>query len=168
MRTSYFRRDDRVAKHPWGETRGDDEIGATIWSDAGSGAATALLATGQRATPLRALIWLACIQKADGDFPQNSWIDGRGYWSGVQLDEIASPILLAWRLQREDLLPTFDPWNMIAKASRYLLLQGPVTGQERWEEQSGFSPSTLAVVIAARLPRNLRACASTRKRRNSS
>ncbi len=136
---------------PWGETRGDDEIGGyhLVWTRDLVQSATALLATGQRATPLRALIWLACIQKADGDFPQNSWIDGRGYWSGVQLDEIASPILLAWRLQREDLLPTFDPWNMIAKASRYLLLQGPVTGQERWEEQSGYSPSTLAVVIAA-------------------
>jgi glucoamylase len=92
---------------------------------------------------------LACIQKADGDFPQNSWIDGRAYWSGVQLDEIASPVLLAWRLQREGKLTTFNPWHMIAKATRYLLLQGPVTGQERWEEQSGYSPSTLAVVIAA-------------------
>ena len=38
---------------------------------------------------------------------------------------------------------------MIAKATRFLLLQGPVTGQERWEEQSGYSPSTLAMVIAA-------------------
>ena len=136
---------------PWGEIRGDDEIGGyhLVWTRDLVQSATALLATGQSATPLRALIWLACIQKADGDFPQNSWIDGRAYWSGVQLDEIASPILLAWRLQREDRLPTFDPWHMIAKASRYLLLQGPVTGQERWEEQSGYSPSTLAVVIAA-------------------
>jgi glucoamylase len=136
---------------PWGEARGDDEIGGyhLVWTRDLVQSATALLATGQAATPLRALIWLACIQKADGDFPQNSWIDGRAYWSGVQLDEIASPILLAWRLQREDGLPTFDPWNMIANASRYLLLQGPVTGQERWEEQSGYSPSTLATVIAA-------------------
>ena len=136
---------------PWGEARGDDEIGGyhLVWTRDLVQSATALLATGQAATPLRALIWLACIQKADGDFPQNSWIDGRAYWSGVQLDEIASPILLAWRLQREDRLPTFDPWNMIAKATRYLLLQGPVTGQERWEEQSGYSPSTLATVIAA-------------------
>jgi len=38
--------------------------------------ATALLATGQAATPLRALIWLAAIQWSDGAFPQNSWIDG--------------------------------------------------------------------------------------------
>jgi glucoamylase len=136
---------------PWGETKGDDEIGGyhLVWTRDLVQSATALLATGQSATPLRALIWLACIQKADGDFPQNSWIDGRAYWSGVQLDEIASPILLAWRLKREDRLPHFDPWHMIAKATRFLLLQGAVTGQERWEEQSGYSPSTLAVVIAA-------------------
>jgi glucoamylase len=136
---------------PWGEIRGDDEIGGyhLVWTRDLVQSATSLLATGQSATPLRALIWLACIQKADGDFPQNSWIDGRAYWSGVQLDEIASPVLLAWRLQREGKLTTFNPWHMIAKATRYLLLQGPVTGQERWEEQSGYSPSTLAVVVAA-------------------
>jgi glucoamylase len=136
---------------PWGEIRSDDEIGGyhLVWTRDLVQSTTALLATGQSATPLRALIWLACIQKADGDFPQNSWIDGHAYWSGVQLDEIASPILLAWRLQREDKLPSFDPWHMISKAARYLLLQGPVTGQERWEEQSGYSPSTLAVLIAA-------------------
>jgi glucoamylase len=136
---------------PWGEVRSDDEIGGyhLVWTRDLVQSATALLATGQSATPLRALIWLACIQKADGDFPQNSWIDGKAYWSGVQLDEMASPILLAWRLQREGKLTTFDPWHMIANAARYLLLQGPVTGQERWEEQSGYSPSTLAVVIAA-------------------
>jgi glucoamylase len=136
---------------PWGEMRSDDEIGGyhLVWTRDLVQSTTALLATGQSATPLRALIWLACIQKGDGDFPQNSWIDGRAYWSGVQLDEIASPILLAWRLQREGRLTTFDPWHMIAGATRYLLLQGPVTGQERWEEQSGYSPSTLAVVIAA-------------------
>jgi glucoamylase len=136
---------------PWGEMRGDDEMGGyhLVWTRDLVQSTTALLATGQSATPLRALIWLACIQKADGDFPQNSWIDGRAYWSGVQLDEIASPILLAWRLRREGKLTTFDPWHMIARATRYLLLQGPVTGQERWEEQSGYSPSTLAIVIAA-------------------
>src|ERR1019366_3921647 len=30
----------------------------------------------------------------------------------------------------------------------YLIRQGPVTSQERWEENAGFSPSTLATVIA--------------------
>src|SRR5579875_2531752 len=33
--------------------------------------------------------------------------------------------------------------------ARYLILNGPVTPQERWEENSGFSPSTLASNIAA-------------------
>ncbi len=43
----------------------------------------------------------------------------------------------------------FDPWVMISRAATYLILQGPVTGQERWEENAGYSPSTLATVIAS-------------------
>jgi len=135
---------------PWGETKGDDELGGyhLVWTRDLVQSATALLATGQKNTPLRALIWLGCIQQGDGSFPQNSWIDGQSYWNGLQLDEIAAPMLLAWRLRREQALAQFDPWPMMAGAARYLLLQGPVTGQDRWEEQSGYSPSTLATVIA--------------------
>ena len=104
---------------------------------------------GQTGTPLRALIWLAAMQQPDGSFPQNSWIDGTAYWSGFQLDEIAVPILLAWHLRREGVtLGLFDPCIMILRAVAYLILHGPVTAQERWEENSGYSPSTLATVIA--------------------
>src|ERR1035441_6881717 len=111
--------------------------------------ATALLASGQTGTPLRALIWLAAIQRTDGRFPQNSWINGDAYWSGVQLDEVAAPILLAWRLPSEGVtLGRFDPCVMISRAAGYLIRQGPVTAQERWEENAGYSPSTLATVIA--------------------
>jgi glucoamylase len=67
----------------------------------------------------------------------------------VQLDEIAAPILLAWRLQREGVnLGRFNPCVMILRAAAYLIRQGPVTEQERWEENAGYSPSTLATVIA--------------------
>ncbi|HEY5282448.1 MAG TPA: hypothetical protein VIM14_06640 [Polyangia bacterium] len=53
----------------------------------------------------------------------------------MQLDEIAAPILLAWRLHREGVwLGSFDPWVMILRAAGYLIRQGPVTAQERWEE----------------------------------
>ena len=38
---------------------------------------------------------------------------------------------------------------MVLRAAAYLMLQGPVTAQERWEENAGYSPSTLATVIAA-------------------
>ncbi len=137
---------------PWGETKGDDDLGGyhLVWTRDLAQSATALLATGQTGTPLRALIWLAAIQRADGRFPQNSWINGNAYWCGVQLDEIAAPILLAWRLQREGVtLGRFDPWIMILRAAAYLIRQGPVTAQERWEEVAGYSPSTLATVIAS-------------------
>ena len=88
---------------PWGEVKGDNDIGGyhLVWTRDLVQSATALLAAGQTGTPLRALIWLAAMQRPDGSFPQNSWIDGTAYWSGFQLDEIAAPILLAWRLHRE-------------------------------------------------------------------
>src|SRR5438874_1770354 len=137
--------------NPWGETRGDNDLGGyhLVWTRDLVQSAGALLATGQSGTPLRALIWLAAIQLPDGSFPQNSWLNGEAYWKSRQLDEIAAPILLAWRLRREGAaLGLFDPTVMIFGAARYLILQGPVTAQERWEENSGYSPSTLATVIA--------------------
>ena len=136
---------------PWGETRGDSDWGGyhLVWTRDLVQSATALLASGQTGTPLRALIWLASVQHPDGGFPQNSWINGTAYWSGLQLDEIAAPILLAWRLQREGTaFDLFDPGVMIWRAAAYLIRQGPVTAQERWEENAGYSPSTLATVIA--------------------
>jgi glucoamylase len=136
---------------PWGETKDDADIGGyhLVWTRDLVQSATALLATGQTGTPLRALIWLGAIQLPDGRFPQNSWIDGEAYWRGVQLDEIAAPILLAWRLRCEGVsLGYFDPRVMIFRAAAFLIRQGPVTVQERWEENAGYSPSTLAMVIA--------------------
>jgi glucoamylase len=136
---------------PWGETKGDLDLGGyhLVWTRDLVQSATALLATGQTGTPLRALIWLAAIQRPDGSFPQNSWIDGTAYWSGLQLDQVAFPILLAWRLHKYHALDLFDPRVMIVRAAARLILRAPVTAQERWEENSGYSPSTLAVVIAA-------------------
>ncbi len=137
---------------PWGETKSDNDRGGyhLVWTRDLVQSASALLATGQTSTPLRALIWLAAIQHKDGSFPQNSWIDGTAYWSGVQLDEIAAPLLLGWRLYKNDVsLNLFNPRVMMVRAASYLILQGPVTCQERWEENAGYSPSTLATVIAA-------------------
>ena len=137
---------------PWGEIKGDNDLGGyhLVWTRDLVQSATALLAAGQTGTPLRALIWLAATQEPDGSFPQNSWIDGTAYWSAFQLDEIAAPILLAWRLQKEGATPgLFDPGVMIMRAVEYLILHGPVTAQERWEENPGYSPSTLATVIAS-------------------
>lgn len=136
---------------PWGDTKDDSDRGGyhLVWTRDMVQTATALLACGQTESPLRALIWLACVQAGDGSLPQNSTIGGEAYWKGIQLDEVAVPILLAWRLQQADALRQFDPWTLVTRAARYLILHGPVTAQERWEENSGYSPSTLATIVAS-------------------
>jgi glucoamylase len=65
------------------------------------------------------------------------------------LDEVAFPVLLAWRLWKQNALGNFDPYDMVRRACSFLIQEGPVTAQDRWEEASGYSPSTLAVQIAA-------------------
>lgn len=136
---------------PWGDTKDDRDSGGyhLVWTRDMVQTATALLACGHTESPLRALIWLACVQAPDGGLPQNSSIHGVPYWTGIQLDEVAVPVLLAWRLQRANALRQFDPWTLVSRAVSFLILHGPVTAQERWEENSGYSPSTLATIIAS-------------------
>jgi glucoamylase len=65
------------------------------------------------------------------------------------LGSVAFPVLLTWRLHQQQLLGRFNPRVMVNRAVAFLLHSGPVTGEERWEEASGYSPSTLAVIISA-------------------
>jgi glucoamylase len=136
---------------PWGDEKSDDELGAyhLVWTRDLVKCVTALLAVGDLSTPLRALIYLAVSQRRDGSFYQNFWIDGRPYWRGIQLDEVALPVILAWRLWKLGALGNFDPYSMVRRACGFLIREGPVTAQDRWEEASGYSPSTLAAHIAA-------------------
>ncbi|HXW94097.1 MAG TPA: glycoside hydrolase family 15 protein [Nitrososphaerales archaeon] len=136
---------------PWGEAKGDEDRGGyhLVWTRDLVKIASAFLAAGDKETPLRTLIYLAVTQNEDGGFAQNFWIDGDPYWNGTQLDEVALPIILAWRLNGEKALENFDPYPMVLRGARYLVQQGPVTQQDRWEEAGGYSPSTLASNIAA-------------------
>lgn len=136
---------------PWGEAKGDEnrEGYHMVWTRDMVNSAMGLLAAGDRETPLRALVYLATSQQADGNFAQNFWVNGEPHWSGVQLDQVAFPILLSWHLEREGILRNFDPYVMVMRAAGYLICYGPATQQDRWEEASGYSPSTLASNIAA-------------------
>ena len=136
---------------PWGEEKSDEELGGyhLVWTRDMVKSVSALLAVGDSSTPLRSLIYLAVSQRDDGGFYQNFWIDGRPYWQGVQLDEVAFPVILAWRLWKNGALANFDPYDMVCRACGFLIREGPVTAQDRWEEASGYSPSTLAVHITA-------------------
>lgn len=138
------------ASIPWGYAKGDDDLGGyhLVWTRDMVQSATALLACGRVETARRALVYLACTQRPDGSFAQNFWIDGTPYWTGLQLDEVAFPIILAWRLWKVDGLGSFNVFPFVERAAGFLVRHAPVTQQERWEECAGYSPSTLAVVIS--------------------
>ena len=139
------------ASIPWGASKGDDDLGGyhLVWTRDMVQSATALLACGRAETALRALVYLACTQHSDGSFAQNFWVDGTPYWQGIQLDEVAFPILLAWRLWKHGELQNFKVFPFVDRAAAFLVRYAPITQQERWEENAGYSPSTLAAVIAA-------------------
>jgi glucoamylase len=138
------------ASIPWGQVKGDDDLGGyhLVWTRDMVQTATALLACERMETARRALVYLACTQQPNGGFAQNFWIDGTPYWSGQQLDEVAFPLMLAWRLWKADGLGEMDIFPFVERAAGYLVRHAPITHQERWEENAGYSPSTLAAVIA--------------------
>ncbi len=138
---------------PWGQAHGDDDLGGyhLVWTRDMVQTASALLACGRAETARRAMVYLACTQKPDGGFAQNFWVNGRPYWSGVQLDEVAFPIIMAWRLWKVDGLGDTDIFPFVERAAGFLVRNAPITHQERWEENAGYSPSTLAAVIAGLL-----------------
>jgi glucoamylase len=137
------------ASIPWGDAKGSEDLGGyhLVWTRDMVNTATALLACGRAETARRALVYLASSQQLDGGFPQNFWLDGTPYWKGIQLDEVAFPIVLAWRMWKAHALAEFDPYPMVKAAATFLVREGPATQQERWEESSGYSPSTLAITI---------------------
>jgi glucoamylase len=141
---------------PWGFSKGDEDLGGyhLVWPRDLVEIAGGLLAAGAKAEALQILRYLQGIQEADGHWPQNCWLDGTPFWNGVQMDECAFPILLVDLARREGALAPSDlagVWPMVKQAAQYIVRNGPVTGQDRWEEDSGYSPFTLAVEICALL-----------------
>ena len=141
---------------PWGFNKGDNDLGGyhLVWPRDLVESSGGLLAIGAHSDASRVLKYLMATQEADGHWAQNMWLDGTPYWSGSQMDETAFPILLADLARREGALKTGDLdrfWPMIKRAARYIACNGPVTQQDRWEEDPGYSPFTLAVEISALL-----------------
>ncbi len=141
---------------PWGFNKGDNDLGGyhLVWPRDLVESSGALLAIGAYSDARSVLKYLMATQEADGHWSQNMWLDGTPYWSGSQMDETAFPILLVDLAHREGALKPDDIhcfWPMIKRAARYIARNGPVTQQDRWEEDPGFSPFTLAVEISALL-----------------
>jgi glucoamylase len=87
-------------------------------------------------------------QHPDGHWAQNYYPDGVGFWSGIQLDEAAFPVLLAAKLRASGVSELAGTQEMVRRALRFVAASGPTSAQDRWEETRGTSPFTLAVVIA--------------------
>jgi glucoamylase len=138
---------------PWGFSKGDNDLGGyhLVWPRDQVESAGALLASGDADGALDVLRYLLSTQESDGHWPQNMWLDGTPYWNGIQLDETAFPILLADALRRANALDGLEVWPAMRRAAGYIVRNGPVTAQDRWEEDGGYSPFTLAVVVAGLL-----------------
>jgi glucoamylase len=141
---------------PWGFNKGDEDLGGyhLVWPRDLVETAFGFLAAGAEPDALRVLRYLEVTQEAEGNWAQNMWLDGRPYWDGMQMDEAAFPILLVDILRRLSPFVLGDLqrwWAMVSRAAGYIIRNGPVTQQDRWEEDSGYSPFTLAVEISGLL-----------------
>jgi glucoamylase len=124
-----------------------------VWSRDSYEFATALWAAGDEAAARRIAGWLFAVQqKKDGSFPQNSDVRGKPVWGELQLDEVALPIVLARLTGR-----TGDHvWPGVRKAATFLTTfrdeesgrRAPYSPQERWENQAGYSPNSIAAQIS--------------------
>ena len=117
-------------------------------------ATTALLAAGDTAAVLEALLYLHTVQEADGHWPQNFWLDGMPAWQGMQLDETAQPVLLADLAWRQELLGQAgfaQVWPMVRAAGLALARHDPMAGQDRWGSSDGLKLHTLGSQIVALL-----------------
>lgn len=147
---------------PWGggPNANEPNVGGyhTVWARDLYQVATAFIALGDKASATRALDYLFKVQQQpDGSFPQNSWLDGRAAGGGLQMDEVAYPLILAYQLGRTD----SETWlKHVKPAADFIVEHGPATPQERWEEEAGYSPSTIAAEIAGLV------CAAEIARRN--
>lgn len=157
---------------PWGQHNQDSSSATSttggyhlVWPRDLYQMATAFLALGDLRTSQSCLNTLKRLQfgpndgdwdqygprrrKRDGSFPQNTWVDGRPYWKGLQMDQTAMPVLLVYRLWKANAIQLTDYWDLSKRALDFIADFGPWTAQERWEENFGASPSTIAAEIAA-------------------
>jgi glucoamylase len=86
-------------------------------------------------------------QQPDGSMPRNSLLNGKVAPDSfnTQLDEASYPIIMAYQLHMND-HTLYE--KHIKPAANFVISHGPSYGVERWEEQTGYSPSTIAAEIA--------------------
>jgi glucoamylase len=135
--------------HPWGASAsansGGDHGYHVVWTRDEYEMASALLAAGDAADANAALQYIFTYEEeSSGAVKQNTFLNGNTVFGSLQMDEVADPIILACQLGATN--PA--DWGHIESLANYLVSNGPSTPQERWEENGGYSPATMAAEIA--------------------
>jgi glucoamylase len=141
---------------PWGNARGDDDLGGyhLVWARDLVESAGGFLALNAREDVLRIVNYLMSVQEEDGKWWQNIWLAGQPYWQGIQLDQAALPIVLIEACCQKKIIDEArmkNYWPLIKKSISFLIVNGPATQQGRWEQQAGLGPYTLATEVAGLL-----------------
>ncbi len=137
---------------PWGNTRDDPGGYHLVWPRDAVQSGFAMLACAHHEESRALLAYLIATQNADGHWAQNFFTDSRPYWTGVQLDQAALPVLLAAKLDELGLLHDGlreAATGMVRRALAFVARTGPASEQDRWEENPGINPYTLATAVAA-------------------
>lgn len=134
---------------PWGESSASRGGYHLVWARDLVETAGALVALGCVDDARQILLYLIATQQADGHWLQNQWLGGKPFWQGIQLDETAFPVLLAGALAERGVLGAIRVEDMVRRALGFIAREGPVTAQDRWEEDGGINTFTVAVTIAA-------------------
>ncbi len=134
---------------PWGNTSDSRGGYHLVWPRDLVECATALLGAGGEEEARNVLRYLIATQHEDGHWNQNQWLGGTPFWHGIQLDKTAMPVILAALLNERNALRGIEVADMIRRALSFVVRMGPVSDQDRWEEDRGINAFTLAVSIAA-------------------
>ena len=131
------------ASFPWGQSQGDDDLGGyhLVWTRDMVQSASSLLYCGHVQTAQRALLYLACTQKVDGSFAQNFWIYGTPYRQRHSARRSGLSDRAGLASLEEEWAGHVRIFPFVERASGFLMRSAPVTQQERWEENAGYSPS---------------------------
>ncbi|WP_049987791.1 glycoside hydrolase family 15 protein [Halobellus rufus] len=140
---------------PWGEAVTAEEAKGYgynfVWSRDLYQVFTVFEAVDDLETARLALEYIYRYQQDDRGFiPQNTYLNGRTRWGGEQMDNISFPQVMAWMLRERGVGfadAEYDYVN-VKRSADYVARNGPPTAQERWEEEAGYSPSSIAAEIA--------------------
>jgi len=141
-------------EHPYESSRkrlGDSNAGyRRVWPRDLYHKSIAFLSVGDYATAVDIARWYKKVQLKgfrDGAWAQNMNTLGEPSWNAFQIDQTGLPLVLIQRLVGLNQISYSDFQDMVVRAANFILIAGPNTDQERWEENGGLSPNSLATAV---------------------